>query len=368
MMRPPFRADHVGSLIRPERLREARRARQAGSMDAAALRSLEDECIRDVVAVQESAGIQAVTDGEFRRITWRESFFNAVEGYSREKHEPSFGFRLPDGSIQKGQPVPRVVGRLKRKRWMVADEFRFLKSLTSATPKVTLPAPAVAHFYLGDAMIDPSAYADRREYMADVSAIYREEIAELDRAGCTYLQLDDVSLAVLCDPAFRMDMERRGESPEDTIDLYIRAFNDAVRDRPQGMSVCMHLCRGNVGQGIGAGGYDPIAERVFNELDVDGYLLEYDTPRAGDFTPLRFLPKGKKVALGLVSTKVRELETADQLRARIDDAARHTDLGQLCLCTQCGFASGFQFDRLTIEDEERKLVLIAETARKVWGH
>jgi 5-methyltetrahydropteroyltriglutamate--homocysteine methyltransferase len=291
-----------------------------------------------------------------------------VEGYSRKKFEPSFGFKLPDGRLQKGQPVPRVVSKLKRRSWMVRDDFVFLKALTRATPKVTLPAPAVAHFYLGPAMIDKAAYADSREYLSDVAAIYREEIAELGRAGCTYLQLDDVSLAVLCDPAFRADMEARGESPQEAIDLYIRAFNDAVRGRPEGMGICMHLCRGNVGQGIGAGGYDPIAERIFNELDADGYLLEYDTPRAGDFTPLRFLPKGKRVALGLVSTKVKELERPDALRERIDAAAKYASLDQLCLCTQCGFASGFQFDRLTMDDEERKLALIAGTASKVWGH
>jgi 5-methyltetrahydropteroyltriglutamate--homocysteine methyltransferase len=361
----PFRADHVGSLIRPPQLREAQRAKQAGASPAD-LKGLEDQAIRDAVQLQERAGMAAVTDGEFRRITWRESFFNAVDGYSREKHEPSFGFRLPDGKIQKGQPVPRVEAKLKRRRAMVVDEFRFLKGLTKATPKVTLPAPAVAHFYLGDQMIDKAVYADRREYMADVSAIYREEIADLGRAGCTYLQLDDVSLAVLCDAGFREDMQHRGGSADEAIDLYINAFNDAVRDRPAGMSICSHLCRGNVGQGIGAGGYEPIAERIFNGLDVDGYLLEFDTPRAGDFTPLRFLPKGKRVALGLVSTKVRELESAERLRTRIDEASKYADLEQLCLSTQCGFASGFQFDRLTIEDEERKLALIAETATKVW--
>jgi 5-methyltetrahydropteroyltriglutamate--homocysteine methyltransferase len=364
-MKAPCRADHVGSLIRPESLREAQRAKQSGAV-VEDIKAIEDEAIREVVALQERAGIGAVTDGEFRRVTWRESFFNSVDGYSSEKHEPSFGFRLPDGRIQKGQPVPRVVGKLTRRRSMVVDDFNFVKSFARITPKVTLPAPAVAHFYLGDAMIDRSVYADRREYMADVSAIYREEIADLGRAGCSYLQLDDVSLAVLCDPGFREDMKQRGESPDEVIHLYIDAFNDAVRDRPAGMSICSHLCRGNVGQGIGTGGYEPIAERIFNRLDVDGFLLEFDTPRAGDFGPLRFLPKNKKVALGLVSTKVRELESIDRLRERIDEAAKYVDLDQLCLCTQCGFASGFQFNRLTIAEEERKLMLIAETARKVW--
>ena len=363
--KPPYRADHVGSLIRPDALRNARKA---GNLPPRELRAIEDACIREVVALQERTGLQPVTDGEFRRITWRESFFKAVDGYSAEMVDPPFGFKLADGSIQKGQPVPRLVGKLKRRQPMVADDFAFLRSVTTRVPKVTLPAPAVVHFYLTDKLIDRSIYPDNRAYMADVSAIYREELAELAARGCTYVQLDDVSLAVLCDPAFRATLAGRGESAEENISLYIKALNDAVRGRPAGLSVCVHLCRGNTGQGIASGGYDPITERLFNEIEVDGFLLEYDTPRAGDFTPLRFVPKGKTVALGLVSTKLREPETVDALRVRVDEAARYLDIDQLCLCTQCGFASGFQYDRLTIEDEERKLERLVEATDRIWGN
>lgn len=365
--KPPFRAEHVGSLVRPVRLREAREGWMAGKLDTAALHEIVDECIRDAVALQERVGMQSITDGEFRRASWRDGFFDNVDGFSREREQADFKFKLADGTTQRAAPVPRVVAKLKRRQGIATREFQFLASATRQTPKVTLPAPSVMHFFRGARSVDRAVYADVPEYMADVTAIYREELADLARLGCRYVQFDDVALPIMCDPGAQRIIRDRGEEPEQVISLYIDALNDAVRDRPEGMTIVMHMCRGNVGDGIAASGYDAIAERAFAALDVDGFLLEYDTQRAGDFAPLRYVPAGKYVALGLVSTKVPALEASDHLRRRIDEAARHLPLDQLCVCTQCGFASGFRTARLTIDDQARKLELITTTASQVWN-
>lgn len=364
---PPYRAEHVGSLIRPLELREARGEWLEGRLGEKERREIEDRCIREVVAMQESLGLMAVTDGEFRRTSWREGFFEGLEGFSEVRAESTFDFRLDDGGRRKARSVPDVVAPLVRTRGIATDEFVFLKGLTSRTPKVTLPAPSVLHFFRGDAMLDRAIYPDVETYMADVARIYREEIADLAALGCTYLQIDEVALPIMCDPAIRETIRARSEDPEMLIGLYIDSLEQAVRDRPANMTVCVHMCRGNEGHGIGSGGYEPIAERVFSIANVAGYFLEYDTPRAGDFAPLRLLPDDRFAVLGLMSTKTREVEPAAALRARIEEAARHVDMDRLCVCPQCGFASGYQYSRLTIDEEKRKLERLVEVAEAVWG-
>jgi methionine synthase II (cobalamin-independent) len=366
--KPPFRADHVGSLIRPQELRDARQAHLEGRLPAAELTAIEDRLIRDAVAMQERVGLQAVTDGEFRRTSFREVLFESMDGFSRERVETDFSFSYADGSTRRATPVPRVVSRLKRSSSMAAGDFSFLKTATRATPKVMLPAPSLAHWFVGDRVFAGSPYADAREYMADIAGIYREEIAELASLGCTYVQIDEVPIPVMCDPGVQATVTARGEDPMALVDLYADTINGAIRERPPGMTVVVHMCRGNEGvAGLGAGGYEAVAERVFGRLKVDGYLLEYDTPRAGDFAPLRFLPRGAIAVLGLVSTKIVELETKDAVKRRVEDAARVVDLDRLGLCPQCGFASLYRYDRMGLEVQERKLELLVATAREIWG-
>ncbi|HZT52048.1 MAG TPA: 5-methyltetrahydropteroyltriglutamate--homocysteine S-methyltransferase [Stellaceae bacterium] len=365
--RPPFRADHVGSLIRPKALMEAHAAMLAGKGEPPALRAMEDEAIRAAVAMQERVGLRAVTDGELRRNNWRDRFFERVDGFSAERVPSSFIFTDYSGEQRRGMPVPTVVGRLKRRESMTADDFAFLKPLTRQTAKATLPAPSANHFFSGDKSLAGSPYRDRKAFFADVGAIYREEVADLAAKGCTYLQIDEVPIAVLCDPRNKEIVRARGEDPEQLIDDYIAAINDAVRARPKTMTACVHLCRGNAGHGQASGGYDAVAERLFRQLDVDGFFLEYDTERSGGFEPLRQVPKGKKVVLGIISTKLRELEPIDDVKRRIDQAARFVDPDQLCLSPQCGFASSFQTDRFTLDDQERKLAHVVRIAREVWG-
>jgi 5-methyltetrahydropteroyltriglutamate--homocysteine methyltransferase len=365
---PPFRADHVGSLIRPQELRDARQAHLDGKLPAGELRALEDGLIREVIAMQERVGLQAVTDGEFRRTSFREVLFESMDGFSTERVETDFSFSYADGSSRRATPVPKVVSRLKRSGSIAAGDFRFLKTATKATPKVMLPAPSLAHWFVGDRVFAGSPYADAREYMADVARIYREEIAELASLGCSYVQIDEVPIPVMCDAAVRATIAARGEDPRALVDLYVDTINDVIRDRPPGMTVVVHMCRGNEGvAGLGSGGYEGIAERVFGRLKVDGYLLEYDTPRAGDFGPLRFLPKDTIAVLGLVSTKIVEIESKDALKRRIDEAAHVVDLDRLGLCPQCGFATLYRYDRMGLDVQEKKLDLLVSTARDIWG-
>jgi 5-methyltetrahydropteroyltriglutamate--homocysteine methyltransferase len=264
--------------------------------------------------------------------------------------------------------VPKVVSRLSRSGSMAAADFPFLKATAKATPKAMLPAPSLAHFFVGDRVFAGSPYTSAREYMADIARIYREEIAELASLGCTYVQIDEVPIPVICDPGVQATIAARGEDAMALVDLYVDTINDAIRDRPPGMTVVVHMCRGNEGVGgLGSGGYDAIAERVFGRLKVAGYLLEYDTPRAGDFAPLRFLPEDAVAVLGLVSTKVVELESRDELKRRIDEAALIVGLDRLGLCPQCGFASLYRYDRLGLDAQERKLELLVATARDIWG-
>jgi len=366
--KPPFRADQVGSLIRPQALREARQAHLAGKLSAAALRETEDRHIRDVIAMQERVGLQAVTDGEFRRTSFREVLFDNVEGFSQERIETDFAFSYADGSTRRATPVPKVVAPLRRRGAMAAGDFGFLKSHTKRTAKAMLPAPSFAHWFIGDKALSGTIYKDTVSYMADVAAVYREEVAALAALGCTYLQIDEVPIPVMSDPKVQAIIAKRGEDYRALIDLYVDAINAAIADRPADMAVAVHMCRGNEGvAGLGSGGYAPIAERVFGRLAVDGYLLEFDTPRAGDFAPLRYLPQGATAVLGLMSTKERALESKDDLKRRVDEAAAVIGIERLGLCPQCGFATAYHYDRLTIDDEERKLALLVEVANEIWG-
>jgi len=366
--RPPFRADQVGSLIRPQPLRDARQAYLAGKMSGAELAEIEDVCIRDVVALQERVGLAAITDGEFRRTSFREVLFENVEGFSTERVETDFAFNYANGSTRRATPVPKVVAPLRRRGAMAATDFSFLKSHTRKTAKAMLPAPSFAHWFIGDKALAGSVYNDTASYMADVARVYREEVAALAALGCSYLQIDEVPIPVMSDPKVQAIIVQRGEDYRVLIDLYVDAINAAIKDRPAGMAVAVHMCRGNEGvAGLGSGGYEPIAERVFGRLAVDGYLLEFDTPRAGDFAPLRFLPPDKIAVLGLMSTKVRDLESKDELMRRVDAAAKVVGIDRLGLCPQCGFATAYHFDRLTIDDQERKLARLVDVANEIWG-
>lgn len=363
---PPFRAEHLGSLIRPASLIKAREEWRAGKLPREALRSLEDECIREVVKLQERSGLQVISDGEFRKWSWRDLLIDASDGFSANRNESDFTFTDFSGERRKGNAVPDVVARIRR-REMMAPGFEFVKGLTSRTVKATLPAPSVAHFFRGDKLLDKSPYkGDRAAYLADVAAIYRQEIADLAAQGCTYLQIDDVPSAVLCDPRNAALVKERGEDPEALIDEYFRLFNESVKDRPAGMTLGVHLCRGNSGHGQGAGGYDPVAERLFN-LPASIFFLEYDTERAGGFEPLRHLPKGKFAVLGIMSTKLKELEAVDEMARKVDAAARFAPKENLCLSPQCGFASNYNIDRFTADDVERKLTHLVKAAAKIWS-
>jgi 5-methyltetrahydropteroyltriglutamate--homocysteine methyltransferase len=346
---------------------DAHHAQVEGRLPLAELGALEDEAIRDCVALQERVGLRAITDGELRRNNWRDRFFERVDGFSKATVPSSFVFAEASGERRRGMPIPTVVAKLRRRESMTSDDFAFLKTLTYETAKATLPSPTVNHFFSGDQSLVGSPYANRRAFFTDVAAIYRQEIADLVAAGCRYLQIDEVPIAVLCDPRNKEIVRDRGEDPEELIADYVAAINEAIGGRPAEMTICVHLCRGNSGSGQASGGYDPVAERLFRELDVDGYFLEYDTERSGSFEALRVVPKGRRVVLGIISTKLRALEDADYVKRRIEEAARYIDLDQLCLSPQCGFASGYQTDRFTFDDQERKLAHMVKIARDVWG-
>jgi len=364
---PPFHADHVGSLIRPHALLEARKAQAEGKLAPDALRALEDKAIRDAVALQERVGLQAITDGEFRRNNWRDRFFERTDGYSTDKIPSSFTFTEFSGEVRRGMPVRYAASKLKRRDPITADDFAALQKLTKRVAKATIPSPTVNHFFTGDKGLAKSPYAgDRKAYFADIASIYREEVAQLARIGCKYLQVDEVPLAVLCDPKNQEVVRARGEEPQRLIDDYVDLINQSVRDRPQDMTLCIHLCRGNSGHGQASGGYDPVAERLFQRLDFDGFFLEYDTPRAGDFQPLRHVPKDKTVVLGLMSTKEKGLEPVEALKRRVEEAARFVEMDRLCLSPQCGFASSAEVERFTAADEERKLAHLVSAASEIW--
>jgi 5-methyltetrahydropteroyltriglutamate--homocysteine methyltransferase len=366
---PPFRADHVGSFLRPPELLDARRQYADQRIDADALKQVEDRAIADVVALQEELGFQAATDGEFRRTSWHMDFIYQLGGITRTAEQLQVAFKNAEGTTSFTSAALKVNDRVKIDDTIFADAFKFLKStVTTAVPKLTIPSPSMVHYRGGAAAIDPAVYPDVEGFWNDLSAAYAEEIHRLGELGCTYLQLDDTSLAYLNDPAQRQMIAERGEDAEHQHLRYIKQINAALASRPEGMAVTTHSCRGNFQSYWAAeGGYDFVAEALFGELNVDGFFLEYDDVRSGSFEPLRFVPKGKMVVLGLVTTKRGDLETKDQLKRRIEEASQYVPLDQLCLSPQCGFSSTVEGNSLTFDDEVAKLRLVKETADEVWG-
>ena len=366
---PPFRADHVGSLLRPRRLLAARDDHAAGKIDDAELRAIEDECIREVVRMQEDAGLQSATDGEFRRASWHMDFIYQLDGITKEAGHISVKFHNPEGDIEFTPAALHVNGRLGVSRTIFGDDFGFLQqTATSTVPKLTIPSPSMVHYRGGKAAIDPGLYPDVDSFWADLTKAYAEQVRRLGEMGCTYLQFDDTSLAYLNDPHQREYVASIGGDAERQHVEYIHHINEALAGRPAGMSVTTHMCRGNFRSSWAAeGGYDFVAEALFNELQVDGFFMEWDDERSGGFAPLRFVPKGKQVVLGLVTTKRGELEDKDAIKRRIEEASQYVDVDQLCLSPQCGFSSTVEGNDLTIEQELAKLRLIVEVAHDVWG-
>jgi 5-methyltetrahydropteroyltriglutamate--homocysteine methyltransferase len=364
---PPYRADHVGSFLRPQYLLEAREKKRNGEIGAAQLREVEDRAIREIVKLQEDWGLKGVTDGEFRRTYFHVDFLEQLEGVE-VRGGIAQRFHGAKGDVDFAPPVMHVTSKLRHVKPIQLEDFSFLKSATKNTPKVTIPSPTMLHFRGGRAAISREAYPEMDAFYEDVAACYRAEIKSLADAGCTYLQLDDTNLAYLCDAKMREGAKSRGDDPNELPRRYAKLINAAIKDRPRGMAACIHLCRGNFQSAWAAeGGYEPVAEVLFNELGVDGYFLEYDDARSGDFSPLRFVPKGKTVVLGLVTSKVPEIESKGEVKKRIEEAARHVPLEQLCLSPQCGFSSTVHGNQITEADEAAKVRLIVEVAREVWG-
>lgn len=368
--KPPFRADHVGSLIRPEALINARAAAQQDAMGRDELLRIQNAAIREVVRLQHDVGLALATDGEFNRQSWQRDFLLKIGNVEPTAAKLTVRFHSAAGTRDHAPPSLQVVGKLSRPQGIFVDDFKVLAAVVPAgvTAKITIPSPTIVHFRGGREAIDKRAYPEMDAFYDDLAAVYRAEIRDLARAGCRYLQIDEVNLAYLCDPELRRQVANIGEDPDSLPQTYARLLNAAIAERPADMTVCLHLCRGNfAGAWIAEGGYEPVAELLFNEIGVDGYFLEYDSPRAGGFAPLRFLPKGKIAVLGLVTTKSPNLESKDELKRRLDAAARHAPIEQLALSPQCGFSSGIGGNTMTIDDEIKKLSLVVETAREVWG-
>ncbi|WP_326567857.1 5-methyltetrahydropteroyltriglutamate--homocysteine S-methyltransferase [Amycolatopsis rhabdoformis] len=368
--RPPFRADHVGSLLRPPVLREARRSRAAGEITAEQLRAVEDDAIRDVIKMQKVAGLSSATDGEFRRASWHMDFIYALGGISKSDERLHVKFHNLAGDLEFSPPGLQVDGRVRLDEPIFAEHFAFLKSHVDdgITPKLTIPSPSMVYYRGGRAAVSETVYPDLEEFFADLSTAYAAQVGAMAELGCQYLQLDDTSLAYLNDPTQRELVARMGGDP-DTLHLRnIKTINAALAGKPADLAVTTHLCRGNFRSSWAASGsYEFVAEAVFGELAVDGFFLEYDDERSGGFEPLRFVPAGKRVVLGLVTTKRPELEDPDALVRRIEEASRFVDIDQLCLSPQCGFSSTEEGNELTTDDQLRKLELIVSTAERVWG-
>jgi 5-methyltetrahydropteroyltriglutamate--homocysteine methyltransferase len=364
IIRPPFRADHVGSLLRPPELKKAR----AEKLPVEKLREIEDRHIRRAVAMQEAAGLESITDGEFRRAFWHVDFLTGFDGIVATQGQYALRFHGEGGAQSETRSMMVVKGKLRRSKPVMLEHFRFLKKATSKTAKLCIPAPTYLHMRGGRKVIDEKAYPDIEEFWSDIARAYREEIRDLAAAGCTYLQIDDVSFACLCDAAIRAQVKRDGEDPAKLPSKYAQVINALLAERPPSLGVTMHTCRGNhASMWMAEGGYDAVAEALFGETRVDGFFLEYDSERAGGFEPLRFVPKDKRVVLGLISTKTPVLENKDQLKKRIEAAAKYVPLENLCLSPQCGFASSEVGNKLGEDDQRRKLELVAEVAREVWG-
>jgi 5-methyltetrahydropteroyltriglutamate--homocysteine methyltransferase len=368
---PPFRADHVGSLLRPRELLDARAEHAAGRLDDDGLREAEDAAIRDVVRLQRDAGLQTATDGEFRRTSWHMDFIYQLEGVDSTDEKLQVHFRNEQGDLDFESAALSVHDRVRLGDTIFGDAFTFLRETadgTGLTPKLTIPSPSMVHYRGGRAAIDETVYPELEPFWDDLAAAYGEQLRRVADLGCTYLQLDDTSLAYLNDPKQREIVAQQGADAEHQHEQYIRTINKAIADRPEGLRVTTHMCRGNYRSSWAAeGGYDFVAEALFSQLAVDGFFLEYDDERSGGFEPLRFVPEGKQVVLGLVTTKRGALEDKDTLKRRIDEASRHVPLEQLCLSPQCGFSSTVEGNVLTLEEERAKLRLIVEVAQDVWG-
>jgi 5-methyltetrahydropteroyltriglutamate--homocysteine methyltransferase len=366
---PPFRADHVGSLLRPRPLLHARDEFAAGRITAAELRTAEDAAIAEAVLMQQEAGLRSVTDGDFRRASWHMDFIYRLGGVGQAAGRLAVQFRNASGTIEYTPAALRIDGRIRLDDTIFGDDFGYLRSVAgNSTPKLTIPSPSMVHYRGGPASIDPAVYPDIEEFWSDLSAAYAEQVRRIAGLGCTYLQFDDTSLAYLNDPQQRAMIAGRGEDADHLHLRYIRQINAALAGRPAGLAVTTHMCRGNFQSSwVAEGGYDFVAEALFGGLDVDGFFLEYDDERSGGFEPLRFVPKGKMVVLGLVTTKRGELESKDAIKRRIEEASRFVPLDQICLSPQCGFSSTVEGNKLTAQEQAAKLRLITETAAEVWG-
>jgi 5-methyltetrahydropteroyltriglutamate--homocysteine methyltransferase len=370
---PPFRADHVGSLLRPQKLRDARAAHKAGSLDDAGLRRVEDEAITDLIALQKSVGLKSATDGELRRNSWHMDFILQLEGISQEVGGDSIPVKFHNAAQEweYRPPSMHIDGPVKLPRTIFAEAFTFLRDHVDAgvTPKLTIPSPSMVHYRGGNSSIDSAVYPDLEQFWNDLTAAYHQELEGVYALGCRYLQLDDTSLAYVNDPAQRQHIAEIGGDPDHLHEQYIANINKALAGRPDDLTITTHLCRGN-NQSMWAaeGGYDFVAEALLHDLQVDGYFLEFDDERSGTFEPLRFLPRGdKQIVLGLVTTKTGTLESKDELKRRIDEATRYVDIEQLCLSPQCGFSSTEEGNDLTEDEQKAKLALIVEVADEVWG-
>lgn len=363
---PPFRADQVGSLLRPKELLEARDRFFNGEIPQEELRAAEDKAIREVVRKQEDIGLQSVTDGEFRRTFFHTDFLQRLQGVT-VSGGINVQFKGKSGTVDFAPPRLTVTGKLQHVDDIQKADFEFLKSVTKQTPKVTIPSPTMVHFRGGRQAIDIEAYPDMEEFFDDLAQCYRAEIQSLYDAGSRYIQLDDTNLAYLCDPKLREGARERGDDPDELPRAYAELINKAIDDRPEDLRIAVHLCRGNFRSAwVAEGGYEPVAEVLFNDLHVDAYFLEYDDERSGDFAPLRLVPPNKTVVLGLVTTKVSELESADDLKRRVDEAAHYVPLENLCLSPQCGFSSTVHGNNITEANQWAKLERIVSTAREIW--
>jgi len=363
---PPFRADHVGSFLRPRDLLEARERKAKGELDAAGLRKVEDQAIAEIVKFQEDVGLQSITDGEFRRTYFHIDFLEQIGGV---KTDIPVKIKRPDGTEELAPPVMRVIDKVRHVKDIQLADFQYLQSCTKRTPKVTIPSPTMLHFRGGRAGISKQHYPELEpDFYEDVARAYGEELASLAKAGCRYVQMDDTNLAYLCDEKMREAARSRGDDPNELPHRYAKFINRVVAKKPAGMTLAVHLCRGNFQSTWAAqGGYEPVAEALLSEMNVDAYFLEYDDQRSGDFKPLRFLPKGKIVVLGLVTTKLDALEKKDDLKRRIEEASKYAPLEQLALSPQCGFSSTVHGNKIAVEAQRTKLRLVIETAEEVWG-
>jgi len=369
--RPPFRADHVGSLLRPRYLLEAREQAKTGALSAEKLREIEDRAVLEIIALQESVGLKGITDGEARRGSWHMDYIYQIGGIEKQVSDIKVHFHNKAGDIDFTPSALKVTGKLALPSTIFEQAFLFLKERVKdgGVPKLTIPSPSMVHYRGGRSAVSEAIYPDIRDFYDDLSAVYAQEIANLDRLGCTYLQLDDTSLAYLNDPAQRAQIAAEGGDPERQHEIYIDIINKAVANKPAGMAITTHLCRGNFRSSwVASGSYDYVADALFNKLDVDGYFLEFDDERSGGFEPLRLLPRGdKRVVLGLVTSKSGALEDKSEILRRIEAAAKFAPLDQLCLSAQCGFSSTYEGNDLSMDQQKAKLDLIVEIAHEVWG-